>query len=265
MTSCGPGRRSRSPPAGPAGAATRRSRPRRARRRGWPSAACAGEEGSVELHLKLLADVGLVGLPERGQVLAAERDDPRAAEDRLLSVHDAAAGAGHDRRRRPPARPGRHPGADRGRLRRRRPRPRLPRARRAHAAARARARPRAAGRLGPGAQLRGDRARAGRARPPAGRPATAAGAEQGRSRDARGGRGGRRRVARARGVPSDRDLERDAPGPGRAARRAAGARAGGRAGARGVRRGRGGRVRGLPPGEVAGVRHHARARTAAGS
>ena len=97
---------------------------------------------------------------ERRQVVAAGAPDARAAEGRRLPVHDAGAGARHDRRRRPPARDRRHPGADRGRQRRRRPRPRLPRARRAHAAARARARPRAARRLGPGRQPRGDRARA---------------------------------------------------------------------------------------------------------
>ena len=128
---------------------------------------------------------------QRGQVLAAGAHDARAAEGRRVPVHDAGAGAGHDRRRRPPARAGRHPGADRGRARRRGPRPRLPRARRAHAAAGARAGSRAAGRLGPGAQLRGDRARAGRARPAAGEPAAAAGAVEGRPRDAGGRRGGR--------------------------------------------------------------------------
>ena len=57
--------------AAPAGAATRASSRPCARRRGSPSAGCRGRRASSELHLKLLADVGLVGLPERGQVVAA--------------------------------------------------------------------------------------------------------------------------------------------------------------------------------------------------
>ena len=94
---------------------------------------------------------------QRRQVVAARAADARAAEGRRLPVHDARAGARHARRRRPPARDRRHPGPDRGRQRRRRARPRLPRPRRAHAAARPRARPRAARRLRPGREPRGDR------------------------------------------------------------------------------------------------------------
>ena len=52
---------------------------------------------------------------ERRQVLAAVAPHARAAEGRRLPVHDARAGARHARRRRPPARGGRHPGTDRGR------------------------------------------------------------------------------------------------------------------------------------------------------
>ena len=52
---------------------------------------------------------------ERRQVVAAGPADAGGAEGGRLSVHDPRAGARDDRRRRAPARPRRHPRADRGR------------------------------------------------------------------------------------------------------------------------------------------------------
>ena len=82
----------------------------------------SGEEGWIELRLKLLADVGLIGLAQRRQVLAAGAADAGGAEGGRLSVHDALAGAGHDRGRGSPGDRRRHPGADRRGRRGRRPR-----------------------------------------------------------------------------------------------------------------------------------------------
>ena len=56
-----------------------------------------GEERDVELHLKLLADAALVGLPNAGKSSLLARISNAKAEGRRVSVHDAAAGARHRR------------------------------------------------------------------------------------------------------------------------------------------------------------------------
>ena len=78
-----------------------------------------GGERRLAIELKLLADVAIIGFPERRQVHAHLGDLGREAEDRRLPVHDARAAP---RRRavqpRPPhARRGRHPRPHRGRAR----------------------------------------------------------------------------------------------------------------------------------------------------
>ena len=141
-----------SPRADAAGWATRGSPRRPIARRARCSRAKPAKSKDLRLELKLLADVGLVGFPERRQVDADRAHLRRAAEDRRLPVHDADA---EPRRRRPERRPQlrrrRRARADRRRARGPRPRPPVPAPSRTHEGARA-----------PGRRVRRDRPRSGR-------------------------------------------------------------------------------------------------------
>ena len=112
-----------------------------------------GEEGALRLHLKLLADVGLVGLPNAGKsslLSRITRAQPKVAAYPFTTLEPVLGTLEADDRQLVLADiPGLIEGASDGR----RARPRLPRPRRAHAAARPRARPRAARRQRPGANF----------------------------------------------------------------------------------------------------------------
>ena len=67
-----------------------------------------GEERTIWLRLKLIADAGLVGLPNAGKSTFLAAVSAAQAEDRRLSVHHAHPQLGVVADRRPRIRAGRH-------------------------------------------------------------------------------------------------------------------------------------------------------------
>ena len=100
-----------------------------------------GEERELDLELKVMADVGLLGFPNVGKCTFVAAVSARAAQDRRLPLHharpprSASSNRWRRARRRAQLRRRRHPRPHRGRERGRGPRHALPPARRAHARA----------------------------------------------------------------------------------------------------------------------------------